>query len=61
MSQSQRIFDILLRAVATATNDLELADIRALAASSNHHRLAELDRAIEQRKRQLAAIPPSDG
>ena len=55
MSGSQRTFDLLMRAIASATSTLELADIRALAASHHHHRLDALDEAITRRRRELEA------
>jgi hypothetical protein len=54
MSGSRDAFDVLLRATASSRCELELAHIRALASTHHPDRLALLDRAIAERRRELA-------
>jgi hypothetical protein len=52
--------DVLLRAVASSTCPLELEHIRALASTHHADQLERLDRAIADRRRQLARGATSD-
>ena len=64
MLPSLRPYDVLLRAVHSATSELELGDIRALIAHHAGGALEEIDGVIATRRRALAAHdqrPPRDG
>jgi len=64
MLPSLRPYDVLLRAVHSATSELELGDIRALIAHHAGGALEEIDGVIATRRRALAAQdqrPPRDG
>jgi hypothetical protein len=54
MSGTRDAFDVLLRAAASSKCDLELAHIRALASTHHSDRLEVLDRAIDERRKELA-------
>ena len=56
MVSSLRPYDVLLRAVYSATSELELVDIRALIAHHAGGALEEIDRVIATRRRALAAL-----
>ena len=54
LSPNPRAYDVLLRAVSSAECELELVDIRALAAAHQTGRsLEEIDSAIADRRRAL--------
>ena len=55
MVSSLRPYDVLLRAVYSATSELELVDIRALIAHHAGGALEEIDSVIATRRRALAA------
>jgi len=55
MASSLRPYDVLLRAVHSATSELELVDIRALIAQHAGGALDEIDDVIATRRRALAA------
>ena len=59
MASSLRPYDVLLRAVHSATSELELVDIRALIAHHAGGALDEIDGVIAARRRALAARVPS--
>jgi len=50
---SPRPFDVLLRAIASAASELELADIRALASAHPPREREALDAAIAARRAEL--------
>lgn len=54
MSGSRDVFDVLLRAAVSSKCELELAHIRVLASTHHPERLAVLDRAIDERRKELA-------
>ena len=54
MAPSLRPYDVLLRAVHSATSELELVDIRALIAHHAGGALEEIDGVIAARRRTLA-------
>ena len=58
MGSPQKSFDILLRAVASSTCELELEHIRSLASSHHPDRMEVLDRAIRERRRELQRLEP---
>jgi hypothetical protein len=49
--------DVLLRAVASSVCPVELEHIRSLASTHHVARLAELERAIAERRRALSGAP----
>ena len=55
MASSLRPYDVLLRAVHSATSELELVDIRALIAHHPGGALEEIDGVIATRRRALSA------
>ena len=55
MASSLRPYDVLLRAVYSATSELELVDIRALIAHHAGGALEEIDGVIAMRRRALSA------
>jgi hypothetical protein len=58
MAPSLRPYDVLLRAVYSATSELELGDLRALIAHHAGGALDEIDGVIATRRRALAGRDP---